>query len=81
MEEEHEYANELLKQGVKNPRKVPKFTIIHERFSHAKLKYRRPHNSANLKNTVMLRPDTMYYKSRGFSYPIKNVRQHNLAEF
>ena len=35
MEEEYEYANELVKQGVKNPRQVPKFTIIHERFSHA----------------------------------------------
>ena len=32
MEEEYEYANELVKQ---NPRQVPKFTIIHERFSHA----------------------------------------------
>ena len=30
MEEEYEYANELVKQGVKNPRQ-PKFTIIHER--------------------------------------------------
>ena len=35
MEEEYEYANELVKQGAKNPRQVPKFTIILERFSHA----------------------------------------------
>ena len=35
LEEEYEYANKLVKQGVKNPRQVPKFTIIHERFSHA----------------------------------------------
>ena len=26
------YANKLVKQGVKNPKKVPIFTIIHERF-------------------------------------------------
>ena len=35
IEDEYEYANKLVKQGVKNPRQVPKFTIIHERFSHA----------------------------------------------
>ena len=35
MEEEYEYANELVKHEVKNPRQVPKFTIIHERFSHS----------------------------------------------
>ena len=35
MEEEYEYANELVKKGVKNPRQVPRFTIIHQRFSHA----------------------------------------------
>ena len=34
MEEGHEYANELGKQGGKNPRKIPKFSINHERFSH-----------------------------------------------
>ena len=28
MEEDHEYANELGKQGGKNPRKIPKFSII-----------------------------------------------------
>ena len=33
MEETHEYANELGKQGGKNPRKIPKFSINHERFS------------------------------------------------
>ena len=33
MDEEYEYANKLVKQGVKHPRKVPKFTIIHERFN------------------------------------------------
>ena len=33
MEETHEYANELGKQGWKNPRKIPKFSINHERFS------------------------------------------------
>ena len=45
MEEEYEYANKFVKQGVKNPRQVPKFTINHERYSHAiELKYLRPHN-------------------------------------
>ena len=34
MEEEYEYANELVKQGLKHPRKIPKITIIHERSSH-----------------------------------------------
>ena len=33
MEETQEYANELGKQGGKNPRKIPKFSINHERFS------------------------------------------------
>ena len=33
MEETHEYANELGKQGGKNLRKIPKFSIHHERFS------------------------------------------------
>ena len=33
MEKTHEYANELGKQGRKNPRKIPKFSINHERFS------------------------------------------------
>ena len=33
MEETHEYANELGKQGGKNARKIPKFSISHERFS------------------------------------------------
>ena len=33
MEETHEYANELGKQGGKNPKKIPKFSINHERFS------------------------------------------------
>ena len=33
MEETHEYANELGKQGRKNPRKIPKFSINHERSS------------------------------------------------
>ena len=33
MEETHEYANELGKQGGKNPRKITKFSINHERFS------------------------------------------------
>ena len=33
MEEDHEYANELGKQGGKNPRKIPKFSINHERFN------------------------------------------------
>ena len=28
------YANELAKQGVKNPRQESKFTIIHECFRH-----------------------------------------------
>ena len=31
MEKAHEYANELGKQGGKNPRKIPKFSINHER--------------------------------------------------
>ena len=30
---DHEYANELGKQGRKNLRKIPKFSINHERFS------------------------------------------------
>ena len=29
------YANEFGKQGRKNPRNIPKFTINHERFSYA----------------------------------------------
>ena len=33
MEEDYEYANELEKQGGKNPRKIPKFSIYHKRFS------------------------------------------------
>ena len=33
MEEDHEYANELGKQGGKNLRKIPKFSINHEHFS------------------------------------------------
>ena len=33
MEEDYEYANELGKQGGKNPRKIPKFSINHERVS------------------------------------------------
>ena len=33
MEETHEYANKLGKQGGKNPKKIPKFSINHERFS------------------------------------------------
>ena len=33
MEETHEYANELGKQGGKNPRKIPKFSINYERSS------------------------------------------------
>ena len=33
MEKTHEYANELGKLGGKNPRKIPKFSINHERFS------------------------------------------------
>ena len=33
MEGAHEYANELEKQGGKNPRKIPKFSINHKRFS------------------------------------------------
>ena len=33
MEETHEDANELGKQGGKNPRKIPKFSINHERSS------------------------------------------------
>ena len=33
MEETHEYANELGKQGGKNPGKIPKFSINHERSS------------------------------------------------
>ena len=33
MEKAHEYANELEKQGGKNLRKMPKFSINHERFS------------------------------------------------
>ena len=33
MEEDYEYSNELGKQGGKNPRKIPKFCINHERFS------------------------------------------------
>ena len=33
MEKTHEYANELGKQGGKNPKKIPKFSINHERFS------------------------------------------------
>ena len=33
MEETHEYANELGKQGGKNLRKIPKFSINHECFS------------------------------------------------
>ena len=33
MEKTHEYANELGIQGGKNPRKIPKFSINHERFS------------------------------------------------
>ena len=33
MEETHEYAKKLGKQGGKNPKKIPKFSINHERFS------------------------------------------------
>ena len=33
VEETHEYANELGKQCGKKPRKIPKFSINHERFS------------------------------------------------
>ena len=33
MEEAHENVNKLGKQGGKNPRKIPKFSINHERFS------------------------------------------------
>ena len=33
MEETHEYANKLGKQGGKNPRKIPKFSINHKHFS------------------------------------------------
>ena len=33
MEEAHEYANELGKQGGKNPRKIPKFSINQECFN------------------------------------------------
>ena len=33
MQETHEYANELGKQGGKNSKKIPKFSINHERFS------------------------------------------------
>ena len=33
MKETRAYANELGKQGGKNPRKIPKFSINHERFS------------------------------------------------
>ena len=33
MEDNYEYANELGKQGGKNPRKIPKFSINHEGFS------------------------------------------------
>ena len=28
MEEEYEYANKLVKLGLKNPRKMPKVTIV-----------------------------------------------------
>ena len=34
MEEDYEYANELGKQGGKNLRKIPRFSINHERFSY-----------------------------------------------
>ena len=39
MEEAHEHANKLGKQGGKNPRKIPKFSINHERFSRTIEKY------------------------------------------
>ena len=37
MEEEYEYANEFGKQGRKNPRNIPKYSVYinHERFSRA----------------------------------------------
>ena len=39
MEETHEYANELGKQGGKNPRKIQKFSIHNECFSRTIKKY------------------------------------------
>ena len=33
MEEPHEYTNKLGRQGGKNPRKIPKFSVNHERLS------------------------------------------------
>ena len=33
MEEAYEYTHEFGKQGGKNPRKIPKFSINHEHFS------------------------------------------------
>ena len=33
MEGDYKYANELGKQGGKNPRKIPEFSIYHERSS------------------------------------------------
>ena len=35
MEEDDEYANKLGKQGWKNPRKIPKFSINHEHISRS----------------------------------------------
>ena len=57
MEETHEYANELGKQGGKNPRKIPKFSINHERFSRTiekKSKITPTHSSDGILNAAGL---------------------------
>ena len=36
-EEAHEYANELGKEGGKNPRKIPKFSMNHEPYYRKKI--------------------------------------------
>ena len=54
MEETHEYANELGKQGGKNPRKIPKFSINHERSSRTiekKSKITPTHSSDGILNS------------------------------
>ena len=48
MEEDYEYANKLGKQGGKNPRKIPKFSINHECFSRKISKIKPTHSSLGM---------------------------------
>ena len=61
MEEAHEYAIELGKQGGKNPRKIPKFSINHERFSRTiekKFKMTPTHSSEGILTAASLSTHT-----------------------